>query len=280
MTRLEYSVPALNVLKKFHRAAAIVFVEGQDDLHFWDNIARKADINTLRIEPVYGTEELQKKIEAILVHNAQIIVAKDADHDHFFNSPIEHPRIINTYGYSIENSLYCPNTISRFAAQLARTLDDYSVHVIKWYGEFSGQAELLLVYDVANHIYDRGVKVFGDTCSRFLENSKSPNLSPTKIEGYIDSIKEHFTEEEISNCSDIINKDSREPRWLIKGHFITSAIINLIKEIVRSKRVKNISLSLEHVYSSTISGCSHCIPGNCIALEKMTKDLRNALATI
>lgn len=96
MRTLEYSVQALNVLSKFHRIDAIVFVEGQDDLHFWNNIAEKANITSIRIEPVGGAGGLQRKIEAILNENAQIIVAKDADHDQFSNSPISHPRIINT----------------------------------------------------------------------------------------------------------------------------------------------------------------------------------------
>lgn len=276
----EYSINALNVLSEFHRINAIIFVEGQDDLHFWNNIAQKADIKSIRIEHVGGAEELQKKIEAILSHDAQIIVAKDADHDQFSDSPISHPRIVNTYGYSIENSLYCPSTIGKFAASLARSLDDYSSVVVEWYDKFSDQVNLLLVYDVANHIYDRGVKVFGDTCARFLKNKKSSDVSSKKIDDYLLGIKGNFTEEEIDNCIKLIESDGRKRRWLIKGHFITNALINLVKEIAEDKRGKTISISLDHVYTTTIDGCSYCIPATCCALDKMTNDLKKAVGSL
>lgn len=277
---LEYSTSALNVLHRFHRAKAMVYVEGQDDVLFWNYIAKKAGvIEDVRIEEVGGDPEIVKKIDAIVNDGANIIVAKDCDHSNYLAAPLYHDKIVLTYGYSIENFLYCSNTLSDFISKLSRFEDDYSDQIEDWYGEFTKKSKVLLTYDIANHRFSRGVKVLGDSCSRFLKNSQSPEISESKVESFIDEIKERFSEGEIEEVEQLLDTETKEYRWLIKGHFLTSGVINLVKKIVKAKRGSNTTISVEHLFTSTVEGCANCVPATCESLKKMTEDLQKAVAS-
>ena len=61
----EYSTEALNVLRYFHDSEIIIFVEGDDDILFWDVISNKAGLLGVKIESAGGKNELLKKIDKI-----------------------------------------------------------------------------------------------------------------------------------------------------------------------------------------------------------------------
>lgn len=280
MSHLQYSPSALNVMHKFHRADVIIYVEGPDDIPFWDVIASKANIGKVKIKDSGGLEQLQDKINSILTHDTKIIVARDSDHSHYTGGETLHPRIITTFGYSIENTMYCPKTISRFISKLSRTLEDYSSDIIEWYGDFSEKTKILLLYDIANYIFGRGIQIMGNSCSRFLKNERSIHISESKINDFIDSIKDNFTEAEIQTISSMIDTDQRDIRWKVRGHFLSLGVINIIKYVVQSKKGSKISLSVEHLYTNTVDGCSICSPENCTSLLEMTSQFQNAMTTI
>jgi len=280
MTELRYSVPALNVLRRFHRASAVVFVEGDDDRHFWRNIAQANGLPSIYVESADGVKSLDEVEGKILNDGARVIIARDADHKPFTRDAVHHPRIVYTYGYSIENTLYCPNTINDLARKLARSLSDYTTIAFEWYSKFSKTAKELLIYDVANHRFKRGITVFGNSCHRFLESASSPYLSAKKVNNFLESLSTNFSQEEVNECVSLVEADPREIRWLIKGHFLTLAVVNLIKHIVRNARSKSIALSLENLYSGTVDGCLKCNVDHCPALSAMVNRLSEAIAAV
>ena len=118
---------------------------------------------------------------------------------------------------------------------LARNRKDYLSDVNAWYIEFCDIACKLLPYDIVNYINDDiGVTCFGDNCCRFLVSKNSPMIDDKKVIDYINTIKNNFNEFDLNIVKDKISKDCRECRYIIKGHFITNGIINLIKKKICS----------------------------------------------
>ncbi len=65
MAKLEYSVGAKNVLTRFYRVDKMLYVEGDDDVPFWEFMFEKfADFN-VEVQEVGGKEELRKYVKLI-----------------------------------------------------------------------------------------------------------------------------------------------------------------------------------------------------------------------
>ena len=277
-----YSTEALNVLYQFHDCDVIIFVEGDDDVLFWNVISAKAGIIRYRIEVSGGKNELNKKIEKVVNENAQIIIACDSDHSPFCENTFEHKQIVKTYGYSIENSMYCPKFIAEIIKKLSRKIIGSDPPSEKRMNQFVDDAKKLLIYDIANHRYQKGISVFGDNCSIFLKSNRSTALSIKKIETFIESIKTNFRKTELLRCEELVNKDSRELRCLIKGHFLTNVVINIIKERVSEiiGHRKSGLFTTEHLYTSSIDYCNNCKPSNCKELSSMVRGMKVAYAEV
>lgn len=255
MASLEYSNEALSAKGLFYNRKITVFVEGKDDPLFWDNLFRVAEIDA-HIEDVGGKEELKKYIDKIVNENADFYIASDNDNSDFMLKKIEHSRIIMTYGYSIENSMYyyqdpIEKTVSKFCRKKLDLSEDFN----NWLSSFSEKVYELIVYDIANNRFGRGISIFGDNCYRFLTSNKSHNVCEKKIGLFIDSVKNKFSESEISEVKDLINQSEKDIWFMIKGHFITNALINLIKYSVRKHSGDTKSMTPDFLYSITVD-CS------------------------
>ncbi len=273
----EYSAEALNVLNYFHDCDVVIFVEGDDDILFWNVISNKAGLLGARIEVAGCKNELLKKIEKIINEDASIIVACDRDHSPFCQNIFENKQVVQPYGYSIENSMYCPSSISNIIRKLSRTLIKYDLIAEQYFIEFINNCRDLLIYDIANHRCQKGVSVFGDNCTKFLKSNKSVSLSTYKIALFIKSIKTNFQEEEILEVKELIETEKRELRYLIKGHFLTNAIINIIKKRVAEVSGRHVkSFSTEHLYTECVDYCKNCNPDDCKGLRSMADNLKIA----
>lgn len=65
MSEFEYSIDALNVKSSFYKANSIIYVEGDEDVMFWNEIFSRIDGFDYQIETLGGSEELDKYIEKI-----------------------------------------------------------------------------------------------------------------------------------------------------------------------------------------------------------------------
>ena len=252
MNNLEYSQEALEVKGLFYNKEITVYVEGKDDPLFWDNLFNIAEVEA-HIEDVGGSLELEKYITKIINSNAKFYVATDNDHNDFLEDIVTHPQVIRTYGYSIENSMYhsyseIENTISKFC----RKKVDISVDYNKWLEDFSTSLRDLIILDIANHKFQKGISIFGDNCFKFLKGQKSFEICDLKTEKFIESVKPNFSKEEIETVENLINQTEKDLWFHIKGHFITHAIINLIKKLVRKNSGQTISLTTDYLYTITI----------------------------
>jgi hypothetical protein len=83
-----------------------VYVEGKDDILFWESLFEKEGITNFHIEEVGGYVFLGPYMNKIVNDNANIIVACDTHLSDFLGFDYQHERIIRTFGYSIENTMY------------------------------------------------------------------------------------------------------------------------------------------------------------------------------
>lgn len=252
MANLEYSNEALSAKGLFYNKSITVYVEGKDDPLFWGKLFDLAEISA-HIEDVGGKEELEKYFNKIISNEADFYIATDNDNSEFMNDSINHPKIIRSYGYSIENSMYFHTPpIEKVISDFCRKKIDLSKELKQWFEEFSQNVYDLIIYDIANNRYKKGISIFGDNCYRFLPNQNAYQLCDTRKKEFIHSIKENFTEEEITEVKNLVNQSQKDLWFFIKGHFITHALINLIKFSIRKHSGTTKSVTPDFLYSITV----------------------------
>jgi len=119
MVEFDHSIDAKNVLNKFYRVEKIVYVEGDDDVAFWEYLFERFFSLSVEIEAVGGKVELKRISELIHSNEAEYIVAMDSDYDDFSGFDY-HPNILRTYGYSIENTMVSRESICKILKTIAR----------------------------------------------------------------------------------------------------------------------------------------------------------------
>jgi hypothetical protein len=273
---LTYSTDALNVKSYFFNKRISVYVEGKEDILFWDFIFKNCNLNDYHIEDTNGLEGLQVYMDRIVDNDAKIIVACDCDHSPFIiDYKYTNNRIIKTYGHSIENTMYCVYNIEQTIKRFAKTRRTFRPKILDWYQKFSNSAIDLLKYDIANIRFSKSVRVFGDKCNRFLKSNDSPELSQVKINKYLSSVISKFTPKEVEECTKLIESDNRELRYLIKGHFLTNGIINLIKQSVLEETGLKISISIDNLYSLMVNCINNC-DIECSDMGHLVREARQA----
>lgn len=255
MDSLEYSTDALEVKGAFYNKEITIYVEGIDDPIFWTEILKLVNKEAY-IEDVGGCNELEKYIKKITEEDAEFYIATDRDHSDFLDvNHLHSEKILFTYGHSIENTMYKCNSINEIIIKYSRKVNlNLKVEIQNILTNFENKIDDLLVYDIASRRYGKGIKVFGNTCARFLKNKNSTEICETKINEFILSIKENFTEDEIQNTSQLINNIAKTKWFLVKGHFISLLVINIIKKYTKIHRGIDLSINLDDIYSHTIDG--------------------------
>lgn len=230
MAELNYSPRALNTLDRFHRTKYIIYVEGNDDKPFWRTIFRLAGVEDMHLKVAGGRSEIEKLEQLIIEESVSILVARDSDYTNLFAKQADHPRIIYTYGYSIENTLYCSHNIAVAISILSRSGEEDVEKVESWLTALIIKIRPLLVHDVANELFGKGTRVLGDNCSRFLKHSSSIEVSQARIEAYLQSISEQFTPQELQEAESLVDGYSRPQIFLVRGHFLSNLVINFVKQ--------------------------------------------------
>lgn len=271
-----YSTQALCVLNEFYDCDCMLFVEGKDDEIFWDNICKLLHYKSIRIENVGGREQLEDRIDMLLTETTTFLVACDMDYSIFWENRITHPQLIRTYGYSIENTMYCPSSLNNFVRKLARSCSDYTEDAQKWLDEFCENSQKLLIYDIANEYYGKSLKIMGDCCSRFLPNQHSNLLSKNKVDDFIETFYDNFSQKEIRKVKKLVSTCPKPLSSVIRGHFLTLAVMNWLKQYIPKKT----TISKDHLFTGTVDSCTTCFKKNCEQFTTMTKCLKMAFKEV
>lgn len=251
MPSIEYSIDALNTISKFYKVDAMVYVEGDDDVVFWDIIFSKYSNLKIKIQAVGGSEELEKHIPNIINGSVNSIIAKDSDYLELLNMKVNHPRIIYSYGYSIENTLFTIKESYEICKVSCRKPDlDFS-EFENWHSRLLHSISSLIVHDLANEHGGSGVFVLGDNCSRFMVNQNSHIPCNAKINTHLNIVTSAIPLEsrQFANLAGLTTIESIN-RW-VRGHFLTSAIQKYVCNRLKEFKMKP-NLSTEQLYTNSI----------------------------
>ncbi|MEM8351261.1 DUF4435 domain-containing protein [Morganella morganii] len=252
----EYSSEAENILHEFYEANFIVYVEGVDDICFWDTVLSKFNDYKYEVLDVGGCENLKPYIEKVLNNEINCLVALDSDFNCILDGKYNHNRIIYTYGYSIENtyiSVSCVSKIIKSLARLnARSILEITDKTHEWFFSFLGNISTLVKVDICNALYEKGLTVLGDTVHRFLINENVPVISSDKVNQHIGRILEHIPEYSEDAIDRLLEEKEKVLVHCVRGHFLYSAISNYIRHVVFGCGRK-LSLSNDSLYVNFIA---------------------------
>ena len=255
--KLLHSDEALNITHQFYDKKFMLYVEGDDDIVFWDENFRKyIPADFYEIEQVHGKENLDRYIIGIKDGTlSNIVVACDSDYTDFRNDNLEHRFIVRTYGHSIENTMFCPHSIAAYIRRASRTSNDYLPEVLEWFSAVCSKAQKLLPYEIENCINpthcEKLPKVFNKGFFYFQDNQNKSSLDESKINNYIQTISQYFEINRIAEIEQKINELEKDVRFLIQGHFIANAIMEYIRKQVKLIR-GNVNAPNDAIYESIV----------------------------
>jgi hypothetical protein len=230
MAQLEYSIEAVNVLKKFYRAEALVYVEGDDDIPFWTAVFSAAKGVSVAVECAGGVEEAEKFVRRIEEEDAKIIVARDSDYSLYAGRRSVSDRVVYTLGYSIENSLYTQSVIKRIAHILHRKVAPSDADVASWLRSFVDSLRRVITNDLAVSLSGLGIVALSDNCESFMVNNSSPFTSQAKIDARLARIEARVSQEARDRAEAALSDNGGFHDLVLRGHVLASAVLRFVRE--------------------------------------------------
>ncbi len=229
-----------------------MYVEGEEDVLFWDHLITLFSDKTVRVEEVGGKDEVKKYARKLQSDDIDCLVAIDADYI-CYEEQFKHDRILTTYGYSIENSILTSSIIREVVHNVGKIpYSDFSENECRdWFDLLYDTLEPLLIHDVYNKKNDLGELVLGNNCARFLKTSTSHDLCENKIENFIDKLPFSVSQSDIDEIIDDFTKFGRILKDFIRGHFLFSAVLRYVNTTVNRIR-KTTMISKDFIYGAVM----------------------------
>ena len=280
----QWSASAHNVIHKFYDADITVFVEGKDDINFWQHkFEQLVSGIKVHIEAVHGDDSisggcklLAEKMRIIIEENGRFLVAADKDYNVVIDSMPNNPLILKTYGYSIENSLLCPKIVNR---ALCKKLHDFSIdETVELSTAISSICESLkciLVYDIANELFHKGKKVLSENPFQYIvNNGKGIRLKAERIDAKIKEIAPSFSDQEMYLVTTKLEASPLDIRYVVRGHFLLRVIYNVFFSLLKKHGYTH-SLSMYDFYDAIVDECQ--ITCDCPDLFFLKEEINIAL---
>lgn len=251
---LNWSDGAENVISMFYDADIMVYVEGEDDIGFWEIIFKKNGRLNVAVQDVGGCEALTPYIEKIISGKINAIVARDSDFNCFSATITHHPNIIYTRGYSIENTILDERVISRVLKNMGKysAKDIQGIDVRSWLDEFYKNIEDLIILDIYNHINQLGLSVVSDSCERFMQSKTSYTICMEKIDAHLQKLPSDFKEHGLAIKVGLQYPNNTNLTSWIRGHFLFSASLRYITSFL-SKNDRKTAISKDSFYSNVLT---------------------------
>jgi hypothetical protein len=251
MPDLSYSDDALNARSAFFGVRAVVYVEGDDDVLFWQRVFSRVTNEPFEVESVGGASTLDDYIEKILSGHLKDIAARDADFLPILGTCTPDPRIIYTFGYSIENSLYVSETVTELVRIWSKSMRFTATECTKWMNALATTVAPLIYLDVANAIAKVGVAALADNCSRYMTSDKSATLCPFKVAAAKANLETKIPSTAVVSATGSVGNEPDALLSNLRGHFLTSAIHRYLVNKAKAFGHK-VSISAESLYAAAI----------------------------
>ena len=255
---LTHYAAADNVIHEFYDKKFIIFVEAEPDITFWHERFQKIiPPKNYEMIPVGGKKNFKGKIEnATNGQYNKVVVACDADFTDFLDNQPHNLSatdclVVRTYGYSIENTMFCPKSISKFIELSVCNTKQYTEEVSKWFSEFSQEVIKLLPYAIESVIKETSDAVFGkdgENYHKIFKKDKDkgePNLDTQKIDAFINGIKNKYTDTSIYEAQ--IKDTGKSIEYLVQGHFLEKAVKDFMKYKIEAESGKNFNINKDMI---------------------------------
>jgi hypothetical protein len=258
MPELSYSDDALNVRNAFFGAKVIVYVEGDDDVLFWHEIFSQVADDHFEVEPVGGAPALDEYICKIEAGRLSAIAARDADFLPLTGSCCPCPRVLYTYGYAVENSLYITEILMNLARSWCKTHRISVATCQSWLDEFAKGIASLVHLDIANTTSSAGVQTIGDNCTRFMKSANSATVCPTKVAKALALVAPKIPRSALSSAETVVGSSPDLVLRYLRGHALASAIHRFVVNQAKTFGRK-VSISAESLYAAAIAHFSRTL---------------------
>lgn len=225
-----WSNQAQNASKKLYRVDHIIYVESDFDVEVWKIILGYfAPQERVKVKPAGNCIEVDKYIERIIKNNLSIIAIRDSDYVVASKKAKSHDRVIYTYGYSIENTIFNPVNLANYISLL--TGNNHSVaKVDRWLTDLSASLQDLIIYDLANVCAKKYVTVLGDKAQPLLKNNGSSHeVDPIKVAAAKTRLTPLFSTYLKRKYTRLYLGSKKKRYLLIRGHFLESIVYNYVK---------------------------------------------------
>lgn len=279
MNGFNYSVEAENVTNLFYDKDCILYVEGDDDIPFWNSVFNLYSSITFEIISLNGSEEVDEKIKLILNDGLDVLVARDKDYKDIEGSLVCNDKIVYTYGYSIENSLYSKMVLKDVLFKLSKGGSRRSEEMDsdRWYEDFVSSARQLVTFDASSHLSGAGIRVMGDNCSQFIISKKIPIIVDEKVINYFSNINvQDIDPQYIESVSDKIKELGYPLYRHMRGHFLKTAIQAYVTYVMKKLGVRT-SVSYDLLYIAALGSFEKVLPMLQDENEYYRKCVNNAL---
>lgn len=254
----------------FYKNQYLIIVEGQDDVPFWGIFfPENVDGYKRKIKPV-GGQEIKKYVAEIYNNDANFAVALDSDYRIISGQIHNHPRILETPSYSIENLMLFSLSIAHIIRIKSRNIDYEVQQVETWLNYFNNITYILMIADFLIQEAQLGQECLGDNCFQFLENGKTkiPKFDEKRIREFVNDLD--IAKENLEEAEKKLIK--HKPFLHIRGHFFASAVLcfinNEVHKIRQTKTKK--CISNDDFYAMAIMACE-----NFLSVSEHLQDLHN-----
>lgn len=278
MSNFYYSSKALSIKPKFNKADCIVYIEGKDDKLFWTYLFNRLDLDA-DITKVNGCNNLKPLIEKILIEDAKIIVCRDSDYTSFINTQKSHPRIIYTYGYSLENSLFCKKNLEDIIEICIKDKYINQDNLLEWLDQFEKKIKPIIIYEILNLKLNLGKKVIQDI-TEITKSKNNPYLDDIKIKNLLEKFDVPDRKQNIELIEKSLNTTNKDLYYILKGHLLQRLILKFInyeaKKITGSRKS---CISENNLYNVSIGFVKNC-KSNCPQYIYYKDKINSALSSI
>ncbi|PUA46936.1 hypothetical protein C5U62_02865 [Pseudomonas protegens] len=251
---LDYSDEATNTLDAFMECDYILFVEGDDDVLFWNTVITRCSKLNVDIRPVGGVNELKPYVEKVRNGVLDCVVAQDADYSVHIGEK-RHSRVLYTYGYSIENTLYNPELVTSLLGVWSKKQIDASSEVSKWLEDLVNSCTPLFYLDFLNAKKKLEIDTGAGHCQRFMVSKNSEKFDRQKVSSHVERISKQHA---LSLSSDELSCVKNVPILvLMRGHFLQSAVLRYINCQLKLMGRKT-SVSGDALYAHAIQYLQNC----------------------
>ncbi|MEL4279598.1 DUF4435 domain-containing protein [Shewanella mangrovisoli] len=245
MSDFSYSIEAEGVLDLFFKKDIVVYVEGQDDIPFWEYILDEFGEFSFEMRDVGGCEALEPFIDAVLTGDIRAIVALDRDFRLFKGEQVEHTNVLMTPKYSIENTMIADDIIVDSVISIAKiSRRNFDLASYKdWSIEFFKRMNKLILIDVYNAKHELGLSVISDSADIFWCSKGSVEISQDKLDAHLTSLMVKIGEDiDFDSIEAEVVKMAYEKgvQDFIRGHFLFSAVTKYIRIYLKRIGVKSV----------------------------------------